>query len=289
MPRFLSPSQVADWEECPQKWALLNVERKPGAPNKHFIHGDGVHLMLQAAGQDYLDGAPERSAEELFEVYRSAVEKRLAKDDPTFAIPREQMAAFEVEARAILKAFVAEIRPHYRPMSCEETLGEEVGLAIEGASDYFLRGRIDARVRTGRGYAVVDWKTGQPWPPDEEKAKPQGLAYLLAEFLRWQVVEHDEGALPPAVVVLFICLPVVDGVCVPEFRPVTHPHSRLHAYAEHLKHVAVAIEDARTSGVFPASVGSRCARCSVLAHCAFGSDHVRKKRLPVMTPGVRLG
>ena len=294
MPRYLSPSQVADWEECPQKWALLKVERKKPAPTWPFIDGRGVHDALWRAGQDYIEGAPDfaspaQRVEALFEVYRSTIERELRKDDPDGLILLSQRARGETNARAVLTAFVDRILPKYRPISTEETLGEEVGLAIPDTTDWYFTGRIDARVRLREGYAVVDWKTGQAWPPDAELEKPQGRAYPWAELERWKIQADDPDAMPPAFVVLFITLPVVDGVCTPDSRGVTPSLASLVSYGEQLKFVANAIDESRTTGIYPARTGSRCARCSVLAHCAFGSDYVRKKRLPVLTPGVKLG
>jgi hypothetical protein len=127
---------------------------------------------------------------------------------------------------------------------------------------------------------LLDFKTGKAWPVGEEHAKPQASAYLWAES---QLRMH------PAALMTFLLLPIkqqADGnrMCLPEIRTTTRSESNRFAYQEHLREVALQIDEAKASGIYLAKTSLLCQYCPVSGACPTGKAFMAKKKLLPMVP-----
>jgi hypothetical protein len=280
----LSHSQVETWSACPQKWKLQKIDRVKQAPIAAFIFGDAIHQALEADGRAYLAGEPRHTYDELNRHFRKALRDRMAEDDPDGKwLDMEQIAAMYDDGALILQAYVDRIQANYKPQAVEEEFGKEREIDIPGAKGWTFNGRIDARIRLAAGWSLLDFKTGKVWPMGEEHAKPQASAYLWAES---QLRMH------PAALMTFLLLPIkqtADGsrVCLPEIRTTTRSESNRYAYQEHLREVALQIDEAKGSGVYLAKTSMLCQYCPVSGACVAGKAFMAKKKLAPMVPVIK--
>jgi hypothetical protein len=283
----LSHSQVADlWDKCPYRWKLQKIDRVAQAPAAPLIFGDAIHGALEADGLRYIDGTKRLTFDEINFIFRNALRDRMAADDPDGKwLTMEQVAGMYDDGALILQAYVDRIQPYYKPQAVEEEFGKERTIDIPGAPGWTFTGRLDARIRLASGWSLLDFKTGKPWPKGEEHSRPQAAAYLWAES---QLRAH------PAALMTFLFLPVVDRpdgtrVCLPELRTTTRSESNRYAYQEHLREVALQINEAKASGVYLAKTSLSCQYCPVSGACEPGRAFMAKKKLSPLVPVIESG
>jgi hypothetical protein len=286
MAKSLSHSSCELWEKCPLAWKLTKLDHVPQAPAAPLIFGDAIHQALAADGLVYLYGGPRPDTHALYDVFQEALEDRLRRDDPTGLIPLADVAQMGLDAEAIFAGYVEHVQPYYFPLAVEQWFGKEPAIPIPDADGWTFTGIVDARIRTNQGQAIVDFKTGKRWEVGAEHGKGQASAYLYADEAR--VLISAETNTDAADMVIFILLPVENGVCFPARRITTRDHSQRFAYVEHLRTVAREIDEARASGDFPAKTGPLCAYCGCLASCETGQNWLHKARRESHVPGVTL-
>jgi hypothetical protein len=274
------------FDGCPRRYQLTKIDHVPQAPAAPLIFGDAIHQALAADGLQYLADGKRLTLDQLGRRFDLAFEERLSRDDPDSLISEEEAVRLTHDADAIFTGYVEHVQPYYFPLAVEEWFGKEPAIPIPDADGWTFTGIVDARIVTQDGRGILDWKTGKRWDTGAEHGKGQASAYLFADEAR--VIISAETSTDAAQFVMFLLLPVIDGVCVPEPRITTRDHSQRFAYVEHLRTVAREIDEARASGDFPAKTGPLCGWCNCLASCSDGQNWLRGKGRESHVPGVTL-
>lgn len=288
MSKTLSHSSVELFDKCPLAWRLTKIDHVTQAPAAPLIFGDAIHQALAADGLGYLANGSRVNTRELMETFNAALVERLNRDDPTGLITKHEIEHMFDDAAAIFAGYVEHVQPYYFPLAVEQWFGQNPVIPIPDAPGWTFTGIVDARIKRNDGYYILDWKTGKPWPEGAEHGKPQASAYIWADINRWAWEGYKRDAMPNAQSVMFVLLPVVDGVCIPERRATVRDHSQRFAYVEHLRTVAREIDAAKASGDFPAKTGPLCGWCGCLGSCETGQDWLRSKGRTSNVPGVTL-
>jgi hypothetical protein len=219
--------------------------------------------------------------------FLAALDERLRRDDPNDYYFAGEYQTWIDSARAIFAGYIEHVQPFYQPLAVETWFGRDPEIPIPDADGWSFVGILDARVYVpGRGYGLVDWKTGKPWDIGKEHGDGQASAYLFADEAR-DIISDHRGA-PPASFVMFLLLPVVDGVCTPEQRITTRTHADRFAYVEYLRTITREIDEAKRTGDFKANTTGRCGYCSVLGSCEAGRHYLYNGHRESHVPGVTI-
>lgn len=279
--RTLSHSQIELFTQCPKRWQLTRIERVAQAPAEALIFGDALHQAIEASGKRFMEQRQHLGLSALLAVFNTALEQRLAEDDP-LGLLSGQLLPMRLKGLAALRAWSDQVAPLYAPVSVEERFEVTVPALGEDEADVSFTGIVDGRTQREGWTTIVDWKTaGRPWPVGIEHSKEQASAYLMADLL-------TSGREPVANRVTFIVLATVpDGEgfdCTPEFRTTRRTMEQLVTYADGVRATARAMDEAEASGMFPARTGPLCGWCACLGACTAGRQWMQERGRRPMVP-----
>ena len=176
----LSPSRVKEFDQCPLKFRLRNIDQVEEPPSKEALRGTIVHSVLEHL---YDVPANKRSVEYAQGTLEEMWLKHKVKNpkDADIFDDEQHVEQWLESARPLIDAYFDMENPQYlEPAGREEFVNAILpsGLAIRGIIDRIDTAK-DGRVR------VVDYKTGKsPHPSFQEDALFQMRFYASALF--WQ-------------------------------------------------------------------------------------------------------
>lgn len=164
----LSYSSISTYLDCPKKWHYRYVEKIPEKPKHFFSFGKSMHSALEFLYQ--ADAAP--PLEKLLRFY---YENWINEGYDTV----ELEDAKKKEGEGILRQYYDKNVPGFRrPLHTELKFGFDKEFCVQGVA---IRGVID-RVDEAEGgrIAILDYKTGKPFPRNRVKADEQLTLYQIA-------------------------------------------------------------------------------------------------------------
>ncbi|MEZ5115134.1 MAG: PD-(D/E)XK nuclease family protein [Candidatus Nanopelagicales bacterium] len=171
MPRRLfvaSPSKLTTWLDCPRRYALTYLERRPSAGTwAHNSVGASIHNALRDWWS--LD-RPRRTPQAAAALVRRGWIDQGFRD-------AEQSARWRELAAESTDRYAATLDPDDEPAGTERTVGVTTAVLA-------LNGRVDRIDRRGDALVVVDYKTGRRVPTEDDVRGSLALAAYAAAVRR---------------------------------------------------------------------------------------------------------
>ena len=143
----LSYSAITAYRDCPRQYWYRYVEKLPVVQSAEAVHGVILHETLRRAGELLRQGVPVTPG-------RLRALHRGVWSESAFPDPR-RAAAFKRLGAAELEAYRAQGGLDQAPAFVEQPFT----VAVDG---WTLRGVIDRIDRAGKGWRIVDYKSGRP-------------------------------------------------------------------------------------------------------------------------------
>jgi putative RecB family exonuclease len=266
--RHLSPTSASTFNQCPRRWQLRYLERRPDPPGLPALVGTLAHRVLELLLNEPPDERhPERARQLAGEVWP---DHAAHPDFVKLGLDGPGTRAFKWQAwRAIEGLWHVEDPRSVEVRATEQRVEVEVGgVPFVGVVD---------RLESGTdGVVVTDYKSGRPPAPHRADEKlDQVLLYAAA-------VAAATGERPVRARLLYLGAVVIEVDATPD--AVERAVARLVATWQ-------GVEQARRSDTFPARPGPLCGWCPFLQDCAEGRDELRARAragwyLPAHAPGL---
>lgn len=275
-PDFLSPSSVALWQQCPQRWVfryirtrhpleyLRNLDSKTWTQRLLYI----VYLMTRT-----LRSAPtpptaarigttvHKVLEELFTLppeertrkRAAAIQRRQWRTNPR---PRRDSHTKRSREYKLVKALVANLWEHMDPQTIQ-VIATEMKLETSLEGHRFI-GYTDLVTKDKHGqHWIVEWKTGKIPAKDQRSAAQNQVDFYAAAYT--QITGQPAGT----------TLVYLTGSPSRRGRTVTTPFDQEHIQraVQQLSTTALEIQVAATSGQYPTKPGTQCGRCNYKSRC----------------------
>jgi putative RecB family exonuclease len=264
----LSPTSAATFNQCPRRWQLRYVERRPDPPGLPALVGTLAHRVLELLlNEPPGERQPTRARQLAGEVWP---EHAVHPDFVRLGLDPAATRAFKWQAwRAIEGLWQVEDPREVEVRATEQRVEVEVGgVPFVGVVD-----RLDLGPD---GMIVTDYKSGRPPAPQRAGEKlDQVLLYAAA-------VAAATGERPVRARLLYL------GAVVIEVDATADAVDRA---VERLVTTWRAVEEAQAHDAFPARPGPLCGWCPYLADCPEGRDELRARAragwyLPAHAPGL---
>lgn len=153
LPKYLSPSRLADFQACPRRFQHASIERIPqpasyATAKGRFVHYVFEHLYLLAPEERTIDRAREYVTPAIEAILSESVQRDIAMDD-------EMMARLLSETEAMITTYFAMEDP--REVN-HEGVELRLGVTVDGVPMLGILDRLD-RDDAGN-LIIVDYKTG---------------------------------------------------------------------------------------------------------------------------------
>jgi putative RecB family exonuclease len=164
----LSYSSIQTYLECPKRWHYRYVEKIPEKPKHFFSFGKSLHSALEFLYKSQLPP----SLEDFLRFY---YENWINEGYDT----AEQEDSKKREGEGILRKYYEKNVPGFRlPLHTELKFGFSEDFLVKGVPVRGVIDRVDAAA--GGRIAILDYKTGKPFPKSRVQADEQLTLYQLA-------------------------------------------------------------------------------------------------------------
>ena len=201
-PAYLSPSSIATFRQCPQKFKLSRIDKIQEPPTWHTHIGNFVHEVLENL---YKSDAEERTVEHMRALAKSNWETQDWQSKvETLQEKPGTIADFKNQAFNCMQNLWQLEDPQGTEFDGMEA---EVQVAVEGVQ---MKGYIDRFAFTDDGIVISDYKTGKI-PNERFTSEDDKFFQLLAYALMLQESDQEETS---RVQLLYLATPVVHELAV---------------------------------------------------------------------------
>ncbi len=259
LPRYLSPSAAALFQECPRRWKHRYLDQLPDPPGEPALAGTFAHRVLELLLQE----APERRTPERAKELARRVwpEIETHPDFEALALTADQARAFRWRGwLAIHGLWDLEDPTGVVVEATEQDLRVEIGgVPFRGIVD-----RVDIETD---GLVIADYKSGRA-PSDRfaDARLSQVLLYAAA-------VAEATGIRPVRARLLYLNQRIIEVTVTSE-----NIDRVVHTLAETWQQLRRSCE----TGEFRTRTGPLCAWCPFLAHCPEGQTEVEHRAMAGM-------
>lgn len=240
-PTFLSPSSIATYRECPQKFKLSRIDKIPQPPTWATHLGTFVHEVLEHLYQ--LDPAGRtRDALKALASERWAVNEWEAKVN-ALVESQGSIKDFKIQAFSCMTNLWQLEDPQQTELDGME---HEVVAEVEGVA---LKGFIDRFVLTDEGIVISDYKTGKI-PNPQFKSDADKFFQLLAYAAMLEAADQE---MTSKVQLLYLGVPVTHELAVTQ--------TSLSIAKGTIVETREGIDAAVSAGAFPCNVTKLCDWC----------------------------
>jgi len=243
----LSPSRASDFKTCPQLYKFKSIDRIPTEPTIHQARGTTAHLALERL---FALPAPERTPEQLYDLFRDAWAELKVDDYPDLFTSIDEERDWGIESLHLLAAYFGMEDPSsFEPDELEMDLTVDIDhMTIRGILDRMERvTEVDGSGTARELLVITDYKTGRAPPP--QYANKAFFALKIYALL----IRVTRGITPDRVRLLYLngpteyTLDITDG--------------QLDAMDRQLSALWGAIEQAITTDTWPARTSPLCDWC----------------------------
>lgn len=247
MPKSLSPSKVAQFQQCPLAFRFASIDRLPQKPKRHTFLGTTVHAVLEELYWAY---EPNERTPETCAQIADATCARLSSDPEWLELEAAgaSLADLVTDVKRLSEnLFVLENPASIHPIGTELTVAAHF-------DHVFVRGIIDRLERTPEGdFVVVDYKTGKPPSPRFASGMMSGVEFYAT------ACEAILGVRPVRIELLYLAKPIRYS------QSTTNTMTR--SVQQRAKGVWTAIEKSAKVGVFRPNPSKLCDWCDFRAYC----------------------
>lgn len=240
-PAYLSPSSIATYRQCPQKFKLSRIDRIAEPPTWHTHLGTFVHDVLEHM---YQSDPQERTIEHV---------RALATDRWAAGEWQSQVDSLETKPGTVADfkkqafACMSNLFQIENPADTEfDGMEHEVNATVEGVQ---MKGFIDRFMFTDDGIVISDYKTGKI-PNERFTTEDDKYFQLLAYAL---MLEESDQESTSRVQLLYLAKPVVHELAV---TPV-----KLSIAKGTIVETKEAIDNSCDAGQFHCATGKLCDWC----------------------------
>lgn len=255
-PTRLSPTGVAMFRQCPQRWKFRYVDRLADPPGEAALAGTLAHRVLEGLmGLEPADRTQDRARQLATEFW---TEMQNDEDFVALGLDSDGIRNFKWTAwQAIEGLWVLEDPTEVEVVATET----EVAVSIGGVP--FI-GYIDRLERAADGLVISDYKSGRaPARKFADARLEQVLLYAAA-------LAELEGALPARARLIYLGQRI---------DPVEVTADRISGVTERLSESWEDLRRRATTGDFPPRPGPLCGWCAFVRHCPDGLAEVERRHL----------
>jgi putative RecB family exonuclease len=259
MPRHLSPSSAALFEQCPRRWRLRYVEKLTEPAGEEALVGTFAHRVLELL----LAEPPARRTQEQAKVIAREVWPDTEADPDYQALALDEEGARRFRWKGWLA--IAGLWQHEDPATVRVAATERhVQAELDGVPFLGVVDRID---HCDDGLVVTDYKTGRaPSRRFQDDKLSQVLLYAAA-------VEAADGQAPSRARLVYLGGDRRPGRVI---ETMATPDARAGAVAA-LRATWDRLGQAATSGAFEPSPGPLCGWCPFAERCEEGLVEIRRR------------
>lgn len=254
-PPRLSPSGAGTFEQCPRRWRMRYVERRPDPPGEAALAGSFAHRVLEL----FMQRAPEERTVDAAKLIARDAWPDVEADDDYRALGYDDAEGkqFRWKAwKAIEGLWALEDPKAVHVRATEQDLEVELG----GVP---FRGIVDRLDEEGDGLIVTDYKSGKAPSPRYRRGRlDQVLLYAAA-------VNAATGEMPVRARLLYLGQRPV-GIDVNQ--------AELDGVVEKLAATWSAINTACDTDEFEPRTGPLCGWCPYVDRCPEGTKEVAKRQ-----------
>ncbi len=247
----LSPSRASDYKTCPQLYKFKAIDKIPTEPTTYQARGTTAHLALERL---FMLPAADRTPARLYDLFREAWAELKPAEYPDLFDDVEAERSWGIESLQLLADYFSMEDPaSFEPLELEMDLTVDIGdMAIRGILDRMEEVvETDSRGNERSVLVITDYKTGKA-PPERYASQAFFALKIYALMIR-----VTRGVTPDRVRLLYLNGPTEYTMDVSD--------KQLDAMEGQLKALWKAINDAITSGRWPARTSALCDWCDFKA------------------------
>ena len=183
MSKYISFSQLKNWNKCPFYHKLMNIDKVSGGfkGNIYTSFGSAIHNTIEKFLLN------EVSESEQYDLFRSNFEEELASLSEEY----ESVVCdtFTSQGDSIIDNYYSELKEYfgdYEIVSCEEQIFEDI--PTFQLDDYKFKGYIDLVVKVDDTYHILDWKTCS-WGWDYKRKTDKMTVYQLVFYKYYYAIK----------------------------------------------------------------------------------------------------
>lgn len=185
MSKYISFSQLKNWNKCAFYHKLVSIDKVDGAfsGNIYTAFGSALHETIENHLENKIsDGELKRFFSESFNKERGLLKE---------SIEDSHYTQFESQGKSLVGKYKAKLDSYfgedYEIVKCEEEIFEDI-TEYDG-TPFKFKGFIDLVVKKGDTYHILDWKTCS-WGWDAKKKSDKMIVYQLIFYKHYYALKH---------------------------------------------------------------------------------------------------